>query len=112
MIRVIKGKVKFNGVYYGVGDVISGLSEQDEARLVKNGMAEYVKEKKASKQEPPPPQNKLEPEPKPEEEAVEPVDEKINFDPDECIVIDADTNPAPKKTAPRKPTSTRKPGKK
>lgn len=128
MIRVIKGKVKFNGVYYGVGDVISGLSEQDEARLVKKGVAEYVRELVQER-----PTEPTEPEKETtnqeteedvkaevqeneqgeeqdehteaedqEETPAEPTDTQIDFNPDDCIVTEDNPKPAPKKATPVK----------
>src|SRR5690554_1189405 len=101
MIRVIKGKVKAFGKYHSVGDVITGLSEQDEARLVspEMGFAEYVEEKEAKKKKTPPKKEappKQEPKAEPEEERDEgaPADEKIDFNPEECIVAES---PKPKK---------------
>lgn len=41
MIEVIRGSVKINGEKYVVGDVVKGLSKNDEARLVEKGIAKY-----------------------------------------------------------------------
>jgi hypothetical protein len=107
VVKVTKGKVKFNGEFYAVGEWISGLSPDGEARLVKKGVAEYVRE---LAQEPPTePETDIEETVEEEEqeeqaEAVtEPADAQIDFNPDDCIVTEKKPRPAPKKaTNPKK----------
>jgi len=41
-IKVIKGHVRRNGLRYGMGEIITGLSENEESRIVSEGFAEYV----------------------------------------------------------------------
>lgn len=45
-IRVIKGIVKADGIYHSKNSVIEGLDVNTEALLVKQGIAEYIVEKK------------------------------------------------------------------
>lgn len=42
MIKVTKGSIKVSDKKFYPGDTIEGLTEQDEARLVQNGFAEFV----------------------------------------------------------------------
>ena len=42
MLKVIDGKVRYNGKTYEEGDNITGLSEKDKARLISLKVAEYV----------------------------------------------------------------------
>ncbi|WP_312908046.1 hypothetical protein [Tissierella praeacuta] len=42
-IRVIKHKIKVGDIEYGIGEVIEGLSKEEEDRLVVEGYAEGVK---------------------------------------------------------------------
>jgi len=53
MFRIIHGKVKFKGVLYGpeeeAGDIISGLSPEQEERLVMKGYGEIVNPKSSNK---------------------------------------------------------------
>lgn len=44
MVKVIKGQVYSKKKYYKEGDIIKSLSDDDEKRLVKLGVAEQVKE--------------------------------------------------------------------
>lgn len=108
MIRVLKGKIKAFGEYHSIGATIAGLSVLVESRLVENGFAEYVEEKKPPKKAV---KKTASPEPKTElveekeEEANVAADEKIAFDPDDCIVKEtAAPKPKPKKTTAKKPT--------
>lgn len=41
-IKVIKGHVRRNGLRYGMGEIITGLSENEESRIVSEGFAEYI----------------------------------------------------------------------
>ena len=128
MIKVTKGKVKFNGEFFGVGAVISGLSQDGEARLVKKGVAEYVQEleqkpevepkkdtvadqetatEEDAEEEGQEEQAEIE---EPEEAVTEPTDAEIDFNPDDCIVTEEKPKPAPKK--PASTASTKKSGKK
>lgn len=43
-VRVIGYSVKANGVKYRIGQIIPGLTDKDEARLVQDGYAEYIEE--------------------------------------------------------------------
>jgi hypothetical protein len=43
-IRVKDGKIRYNKAYYNIGDTISSLSQEEEARLVSLGVAEYTEE--------------------------------------------------------------------
>ena len=108
MIRVLKGKIKAFGEYHSIGATIAGLSVLVESRLVENGFAEYVEEKKPPKKavkKTASPGPKLEPVKEKEEEVDVAADEKITFDPDDCIVKEtAAPKPKPKKTTAKKPT--------
>lgn len=91
MIRVLKGKVKAFGEYHGVGDVIKGLSKQDEARLISLGAAEYVRKLKPELPAEPDneeEQEKVQGEEQEEEQEGTEVDPaaEINFNPEDCIV--------------------------
>lgn len=98
MVKVIKGEVKFNGVYHGKGVVITGLSEQDEARLVEKGVAEYVPEMAQEPMTEPEKETEIE-EDVEEEKQEEQADTEIKFDIDDCIVLEGTPKPAPKKKA-------------
>lgn len=120
MVKVIKGEVKFNGVFHGKGAVITGLSEQDEARLVEKGVAEYVPEMAQEPRTEPEKETEIEEdveeekqeeqaETEEQEEAVaEPADTEIKFDLNDCIVTEGTPKPAPQKQA----KSAKKSGKK
>lgn len=105
MVKVLKGKVKFGGVFYATGNVITGLSAEDEARLVKNGFAEYVAEKaQAKKSEPKGGKKEAEQQEKVSDKkkgASIPVEESIDFNPEDCIV---DEKPKSKKQPVKKTT--------
>lgn len=107
MVRVKHGSVIANGAKYTVGDVIKGLSQVEEARLVKKGVAEYVRE--LVQERPTEPETDIEEtieEEEQEEQAeavTEPADAQIDFNPDDCIVTEEKPRPAPKKaTTPKK----------
>ena len=129
MVRVKHGSVIANGAKYTVGDVIKGLSQVEEARLVKKGVAEYVRELVQERPtEPTEPEkettnqeteedvkaevqeNEQEEEQDEHTEAedqeetpAEPTDTQIDFNPDDCIVTEEKPRPAPKKaTTPKK----------
>lgn len=49
MVRVIKPGVMHNSVIADVGDVLDGLDNADELRLIRAGLCETVPEKKGKK---------------------------------------------------------------
>lgn len=49
MVRVIEPGVMHGGVMTNVGDVLDGLDNADELRLIRAGLCEAVPEKKGKK---------------------------------------------------------------
>ncbi len=103
MIEVIRGSIIADGKQYTPGQTIKGLSRDDEARLVKKGIAKYVKavaEKETPKEEKPAGDTKtLEPATEGSSDAV-----KIEFDADQYIE-ESNTKP---KTKPKPKTGNAK----
>lgn len=75
-IQCTKFKIRANGKIYTSGEVIEGLSKEEEARLVQEGYAEYVKiiqaevpeDEKTNKRESPNDEANKSPEPSEEHE--------------------------------------------
>lgn len=49
-IRVIDGKITHSDETFGIGSIITGLSEKEETRLISLGFAEQIPEEKKSKE--------------------------------------------------------------